>query len=257
MLLTIDAGNTNIVFALFEGRIAQGKWRIATDSRRTADEYAVWLTYLMSRKRIKSSQITGAILASVVPAASFNLVWLCREYFHCEPLVVGSPKIELGMKVLLDNPSEVGADRLINAIAARTDYSLPLIVIDFGTATTFDVVDVDGNYCGGAIAPGIYSSMDALHRTAAKLPKADVVMTTKVIGTSTDSALQSGIFWGYVGLVEGLVKRIQEEYGRSMTVIATGGLAPMFSEATPVISYTDADLTSRGLLQLYERNATT
>ncbi len=256
MLLAIDAGNTNIVFAVFDGRKTRGKWRIATDGRRTSDEYAVWLTYLMGLSQLRPADITAAILASVVPAASFNLVRLCRDHFRCDPLVVGTPAVELGMDVLLDNPGEVGADRLVNAIAAREQYRPPLIVIDFGTATTFDVVDAGGNYCGGAIAPGIYSSVDALHRAAAKLPKIDVVKTAKVIGTATNSAMQSGVFWGYVGLIEGLVGRIKHEYGAPMTVVATGGLAPMFSEATPVIDHTDGDLTLRGLLQLYERNQT-
>ncbi len=256
MLLVIDAGNTNVVFAVFDNGTPRAKWRIATEGRRTADEYAVWLIYLMGLGGLKPSDISAAILASVVPAATFNLLRLCRDHFRCEPLVVGTPAVTLGMQVLLENPGEVGADRLVNAIAARTDYAPPLIVIDFGTATTFDVVDADGNYRGGAIAPGIASSVDALHRFAAKLPKVDVVRTERVIGTATATAMQSGVFWGYIGLIEGLVGRIKAEYGAPMTVIATGGLAPMFSEATPVIDHTDGDLTLRGLLLIYRRNQT-
>ena len=254
MLLTIDAGNTNVVFAVFDGERQVGRWRIATDSRRTSDEYAVWLMQLMATIGLKPEHITGTIFASVVPSVSFNLDRLCRECFGYEPLVVGSASVDLGLKVLLDNPGEAGADRLVNAIEAAATYGPPLIVIDFGTATTFDVVDNDGNHCGGVICPGIYLSIEALHNAAALLPKIDVVKTEKVIGTSTGRAMQSGIFWGYIGMIEGVVARIKREFGAPMKVIGTGGLAGLFSEATDVIDATDGELTLRGLRRIYQRN---
>ena len=254
MLLTIDAGNTNVVFAVFDGERPVGRWRIATDSRRTSDEYAVWLMQLMATIGLKPEHITGAIFASVVPAVSFNLNRLCRECFGCEPMVVGSPTVDLGLEVLLDNPGEAGADRLVNAIEAAATYGPPLIVIDFGTATTFDVVDANGNHVGGVICPGIYLSIEALHNAAALLPKIDVVKTEKVIGTSTGRAMQSGIFWGYIGMIEGLVERIKQEFGAPMRVIGTGGLAGLFSAATDVIDDTDGELTLRGLRRIYQRN---
>jgi type III pantothenate kinase len=254
MLLTIDAGNTNVVFAVFDGERQVGKWRISTDGRRTSDEYAVWLMQLMTTVGLTPVDITDAIFASVVPAVSFNLTRLCRERFGCEPLVVGAPNVELGLKVFLDNPGEVGADRLVNAIGATATQDPPLIVIDFGTATTFDVVDGDGNYRGGVICPGIYLSIEALHNAAALLPKIDVVKTEKVIGTATGPAMQSGVFWGYIGMIEGVVGRIKQEFGAPMTVIGTGGLAGLFSEATDVIDDTDGELTLRGLRRIYKRN---
>lgn len=254
MLLTIDAGNTNVVFAVFDGERQVGKWRISTDGRRTSDEYAVWLMQLMTTVGLTPADITDAIFASVVPAVSFNLTRLCRERFGCEPLVVGAPNVELGLKVFLDNPGEVGADRLVNAIGATATHDPPLIVIDFGTATTFDVVDGDGNYRGGVICPGIYLSIEALHNAAALLPKIEVVKTEKVIGTATGPAMQSGVFWGYIGMIEGVVGRIKQEFGAPMTVIGTGGLAGLFSEATDVIDDTDGELTLRGLRRIYKRN---
>lgn len=254
MLLTIDAGNTNVVFAVYESGVQRGKWRISTDGRRTSDQYAVWLIQLMSMTGLRREDITEAIFASVVPAVSFNLLRLCRDIFGCEPMVVGQPGVDLGIRVLLDNPGEVGADRLVNAIAAQVTHRPPLIVIDFGTATTFDVIDAGGNYCGGAIAPGIYLSIEALHNAAALLPKVDVVQTDRVIGTSTATAMQSGVFWGYIGLIEGLVGHIKQEYGAPMTVVATGGLAGLFSQATDMIDDIDGELTLRGLLLIHERN---
>lgn len=254
MLLTIDAGNTNVVFAVYDGERPLGRWRISTDGRRTSDEYAVWLMQLMGTVGLKPAHVAGAIFASVVPAVSFNLMRLCRERFGCEPMVVGAPDCDLGIEVLLDNPKEVGADRLVNAIEATATFGAPLIVIDFGTATTFDVVDAQGNYRGGVICPGIYLSIEALHNAAALLPKVDVVKTDKVIATSTIQAMQAGVFWGYVGMIEGVVSRMKHEFGSPMAVIGTGGLAGIFSEATDVIDNTDGDLTLRGLRRIYQRN---
>ena len=255
MLLAIDSGNTNIVFAVYDGDQVRGEWRASTDAERTADELGVWLTQLLSIEGMSRTDIDAAIIASVVPAMVFGLKTLCRRYFKVEPLVVGDEGVELGIKILLDRPEEVGADRLVNAVAAHQCYPGPLIVIDFGTATTFDVVDSDGNYCGGAIAPGINLSLQALHMAAAKLPRVAIGRPRQVIGKATVPAMQSGIFWGYVGLIEGLVKRIKDEIGTEMLVVATGGLAPLFHEAIPAINRIDPDLTLRGLLTIHRMNA--
>ncbi|CAA7621031.1 Type III pantothenate kinase [Candidatus Terasakiella magnetica] len=254
MLLAIDSGNTNIVFAVYDGDLLRGEWRASTDSERTADELGVWLTQLLTIEGLNRLDITSAIVASVVPAMVFGLKTLCRRYFKCEPLVVGDEGVDLGLNILLDRPEEVGADRLVNAVAAHKYYKGPLIVIDFGTATTFDVVDAEGNYCGGAISPGINLSLEALHTAAAKLPRVAIGRPKNVIGRATVPAMRSGIFWGYVGLIEGLVKRIKEEFGAEMLVVATGGLAPLFGDATKAIDVLDADLTLRGLLEINRRN---
>lgn len=254
MLLTIDAGNTNIVFAVFDGEEVKGEWRSSTAADRTADEYGVWLTLLLGTAKLTPADIDAAIIASVVPANVFTLKTLCRRYFDCEPRVVGEAGTKLGLKVKLDRPEEVGADRLVNAVAAHARYPGPLIVIDFGTATTFDVVAANGDYLGGAIAPGINLSLEALHMAAAKLPRIAVGRPKTVVGKSTVPAMKSGVYWGYVGLIEGLVRRISEEVGLEMTVVATGGLAPLFMEATDVIHHLDQDLTLRGLLEIHRRN---
>jgi type III pantothenate kinase len=254
MLLTIDVGNTNTKLAVFEGNVLKGQWRSATDTTRTADEYAVWLTQLMELQGLKRAEIEAAIIASVVPETTFNLVTLCRRYFNTQPLVVGDPGVMLGLKALIDRPEEVGADRLVNAVAAQERYGGPLIIVDFGTATTFDLVDGDGNYAGGVIAPGINLSLKALYMAAAKLPRVDIRRPQRVIATNTIQAMQSGIFWGYVGLIEGIVSRMRAEAEIELPVIATGGLAPMFAGATTVITTVDSDITLRGLLLIYERN---
>ncbi|HXP95677.1 MAG TPA: type III pantothenate kinase [Telmatospirillum sp.] len=254
MLLVIDSGNTNIVFALYDGDRVRGEWRSSTDPERTADEFGVWLTQLLSMEGIDRRQVNACIIASVVPAMVFSLKQLCRRYFGCEALVVGDEGVNLGIQVLVDRPEEVGADRLVNSVAAHQAYEGPLIVIDFGTATTFDVVDADGNYRGGVISPGINLSLQALHMAAAKLPRVAIGRPKSVIGKATVPAMRSGIYWGYVGLINGLVGRIQKEFGAPMTVVATGGLAPLFAEATDVIQHLDFDLTLRGLLQIYRLN---
>lgn len=255
MLLAIDSGNTNIVFAVFDDAgTMRGEWRSSTNVNRTADELWVWLTHLMQLAEIDRNDIDAAIIATVVPATLFNLKSLCRKYFRVEPLIVGEPEVDLGIRVLMDHPDEVGADRLVNAVAANERYGGPLIIIDFGTATTFDVIDADGNYCGGAIAPGINLSLEALHQAAAKLPRVAVARPKAVIGKSTVPAMQSGIYWGYVSLIEGLVTRIRKEFGADMGVVATGGLAPLFAEASDLIGSSDVDLTLNGLYSLYRRN---
>ena len=254
MLLAINANNTNSVFAVWDGAQLRGTWRLASDTRRTADQYVVWLDHLLALDGLARTQITGAIIASVVPEANFNLRRLCRVYCNSDPLVVGEPSVTLDTRALVDRPDEVGADRLVNTIAAHARYKGPLIIVDFGTATTFDVVDSDGNYCGGVIAPGINLSLQALAMAAAKLPSVPIARTEHVIGRSTIACMQSGIYWGYIGLIEGLVQRIRDEFAAPMAVISTGGLAPLFDGATPAIDKTDPELTLWGLRLVYERN---
>lgn len=255
MLLAIDSGNTNIVFAVFDdaGGI-RGEWRSSTSGERTADEYGVWLTQLMRLQDLSPKDVDAAIIASVVPATLFGLKTLCRKYFGSDPLVVGESGLELGLKVLVDQPEEVGADRLVNAVAARQLYGGPLIVVDFGTATTFDVIDRDGNYLGGVIAPGVNLSLEALHMAAAKLPRVAIRRPNRVVGKGTVEAMLSGIYWGYVSLVEGVVLRIRREQGAEMDVIATGGLAPLFADAVSCIKLADLELTLKGLLAVYRLN---
>src|SRR5580704_8694928 len=254
MLLAIDAGNTNIVFAVHDGKDVRAEWRAVTETTRTADEYAVLLQQLLSLNGLKFDDLDSAIIATVVPAALFDLRLLCRRYLKCEPMVVGDPNLDLGIGVKIDRPEAVGADRLVNTVAAHDRYKGPLIVVDFGTATTLDVVDRDGNYCGGVIAPGINLSLAALHLAAAKLPSIRISRTERVIGTDTVSCMQSGIYWGYIGLVEGLVGRIKTEFGATMRTIATGGLAPLFAGTTEAIETVDPDLTLWGLRLIYRHN---
>ena len=254
MLLAINANNTNTAFAIWDGAALKGSWRIATNGRRTADEYVVWLDHLLLLEGLSRSTVDGAVIGSVVPEANFNLITLCRKYCRSEPVVVGEKGVKLGTKALVDRPEEVGADRLVNTVAAHDRYKGPLIVVDFGTATTLDVVDRDGNYCGGAIAPGINLSLAAVHMAAAKLPSVRISRTERVIGKDTVSCMQSGIYWGYIGLVEGLVARIRHEFGAAMRTVATGGLAPLFAGATEAIEQVDPDLTLWGLRLIYGYN---
>ena len=255
MLLAINANNTNTSFAIWDGAELKGSWRIATNGRRTADEYVVWLDHLLSLEDLSRSAVDGVVVGSVVPDANFNLLTFSRRYCRTEPVIVGEKGVELGTKALVDRPEEVGADRLVNTVAAHDRYKGPLIVIDFGTATTFDVVDAHGNYVGGVIAPGINLSLTALHMAAAKLPSVRISRTERVIGTDTESCMQSGIYWGYIGLVEGLVGRIKTEFGAPMRTVGTGGLAPLFAGATDSIEQVDPDLTLWGLRLIYQLNS--
>ncbi|MFO0997155.1 MAG: type III pantothenate kinase [Alphaproteobacteria bacterium] len=256
MLLAIDSGNTNTVFAVFDGEERRGQWRASTNPSRTADEYAVWLTQLMGLAGLARTDIDATIIANVVPATAYALKTLCERYFGAPPMIVGDDGVDLGIGVRVPNPAEVGADRLVNAVAAHLRYpGEDKIVVDFGTATTFDVVDRSGNYSGGVIAPGVNLSLQALYMAAAKLPGINIRRPSAVIGTSTVPAMQSGVYWGYVGLVEGLVERIRGELGRPALVIATGGLAALFADATRVIDRVDPDLTIFGLLEIHKRNA--
>lgn len=254
MLLAIDQGNTNTLFALHDGERWAAQWRTATDSSRTADEYAVWLHQLLFMHDWKLTDLDACIVSSVVPQSIFNLRNLARRYLKVEPLIIGE-NAEIGIEVRIDRPSEAGADRLVDAIGGFVTYGGPLIVIDSGTATTFDVVAADGAFEGGAIAPGINLSMQALHEAAARLPRIAIQRPPRVIGTDTVTAMQAGVYWGYVALIEGLIERIKEEYGRPMTVVATGGVASLFEGATAKIDHFDPDLTIRGLLEIHRRNA--
>ena len=254
MLLAIDAGNTNIVFAACQGDVIRGQWRAVTETARTADEYAVMLGPLLALEGLTFADLTGAIIATVVPAALFDLRQFCRKYLKCEPLVVKDPSLDLGIGINVERPGAVGADRLVNAIAGHASYQGALIVVDFGTATTFDVVAANGDYEGGVIAPGANLSAEALHRAAAMLPRVAIARTHKVIGKDTVPAMQSGLYWGYIGLIETIVARIREEYGQPMTVVATGGLASLFRQ-TPAIEHVDPDLTIRGLMLIAKRAA--
>ena len=254
MLLAIEQGNTNTLFAIHDGETWTSQWRAATDSSRTADEYAVWLYQLLAMAGLNFSMLDACIISSVVPQSIFNLRNLARRYLHVEPLVIGE-NAELGIPVRIDKPSEAGADRLVNAIGAHAVYAGPLIVIDSGTATTFDVIAADGGFEGGVIAPGINLSMEALHTAAAKLPRVAIQKPGRVIGKDTVGAMQAGVFWGYIALIEGLIARIKAEYPEPMTVVATGGVASLFHGATDTIDHFDPDLTIRGLLEIHRRNS--
>jgi len=253
MLLAIEQGNTNTLFAVHDGETWIAQWRTATEASRTADEYAVWLTQLLAMRKIELASLTGCIISSVVPQSIFNLRNLARRYLSVEPLVIGD-NVELGIPVRISKPSEAGADRLVNAIGAHLVYPGDLIVIDSGTATTFDIVAADGAFEGGAIAPGINLSLQALHEAAAMLPRIAIQRPETVIGKDTVSNMQSGVFWGYVSLIEGMVARIKAEWGAPMTVVGTGGVASLFEGATQSIDRFDPDLTIRGLLEIWRRN---
>jgi len=261
VLLAIDAGNTNVVFAVFDGEAKRGHWRIATDASRTSDEYAPWLVSLMHMKGLAPADVDAAILSSVVPAATPNLVRLCEDYFRCTPLRVKDPGVDHGIAIRIDNPKEAGADRIANAVGAQANHRPPLVVVDFGTSTTFDVIDANGDFAGGVIASGPNLALDALHRVAAQLPKVEIRRPQRVIGTSTVGAMESGMFWGYTSMIEGLLARIEAELSPTgdppVTVIATGGLGRVFAEATPMIDHYDSEITLRGLQLIHARNRTT
>jgi type III pantothenate kinase len=252
--LVIDVGNTNTVFALHDGESWRASWRSSTDATRTADDHAVWLGTLMRVDGLDLKQITGCIISTVVPQAKFNFRNLSRRYFDAEPLFVGDPEVMLGVPIRIRRPEQVGADRLVAAIGAHQLYQGAKIVIDSGTATTFDIVGPDGGFEGGIISPGINLSMRALHDAAAQLPRIAIQKPAQVIGQDTVSAMQSGIFWGYVDLIDGLVRRVTAEYGSPLTVIATGGVASLFEGASETIEKFDQSLMEVGLLEVYRRN---
>jgi type III pantothenate kinase len=255
MLLAVDAGNTNVVFALVKGSEIKARWRIATDPRRTADQYAVWLHQLLELEGYGKDDVDAVIIGTVVPRALHNLEVIATKYFHVDPLIAGEGKAAWPIELDVDEPQNVGADRALNVIAAHEKHDGDLIVIDFGTATTFDVVDSSGAYKGGIIAPGINLSLDALVNAAAKLPRIaiEVPEDRSVIGRTTASQMLTGIYWGYVAMMEGLVARLKEEIGRPVTVLATGGLATLFDKNTDLFDAVEPDLTIQGLSLLYER----
>ena len=255
MLLAIDAGNTNVVFALVEDGEIRARWRIATDPRRTADEYAVWLHQLIQLEGYVRGDVQAVIIATVVPRALHNLEVLASKYFGVEPLIAGRAPVEWGIALDVVEPQTVGADRVVNSIAAHARHAGDLIVVDFGTATTFDVVDYEGAYKGGIIAPGINLSLDALVAAAARLPRIAIAApeSTSVIGRTTEAQMLTGVYWGYIALIEGLVARMKVEIGRPVTVVSTGGLASLFDQHTSVFDAIEPDLTIQGLAIMYQR----
>ena len=258
MLLAIDAGNTNLVFALVDGDAIKARWRIATDPRRTADQYSVWLHQLLELEGYSRSDVDAVIIGTVVPRALHNLEVLAQKYFGVTPLIAGQGATAWPIRLDVDEPQNVGADRALNAIAAHAKHPGDLIVIDFGTATTFDVVDGSGAYTGGIIAPGINLSLDALVSAAAKLPRIAIEAprdNMSMIGRTTQDQMLIGIYWGYVAMIEGLVERVRAEIGEGVTVVATGGLATLFDKHTKAFDAIEPDLTIQGLSLLYQRAA--
>jgi type III pantothenate kinase len=253
MLLCIDCGNTNTVFSVWDGERFLATFRCSTEWQRTADQYFVWLAALMAHKGIPI-EIDEVIVSSTVPRVVFNLRVLSDRYFNTRPLVVGKPECLLPAPPRVDPGTQVGPDRLVNTTGAFDRHGGDLIVVDFGTATTFDVTAVDGAYVGGVIAPGVNLSLEALHQAAAALPHVDVTKPAKVIGTNTVACMQSGVFWGYIGLVRGICERIKEEYGRPMRIIGTGGLAPLFSQGDVLFDSIEDDLTMHGLTVIHRYN---
>lgn len=254
MLLTIDAGNTNIVFALFDGASIRGKWRIRTQAGRTADEYQSFLQPLITNAQITWGEVDAVLLSSVIPAENFNINQFCMRHVGREAISIKDQKLDTGLVVKLPYPETLGADRVANAVAAKAKYDTPCVVVDFGTGTTFDVLDETGAYCGGIIASGPNLSLEALHRVSAKLPNIDIAKPPFVCATDTVTAMQSGIYHGYLAMVDGLVRKLEAEKGVFRHVIATGGLAALFAQDSETITAVDSDLTLDGLRILYERN---
>ena len=254
MLLAIDVGNTNTVFGIHDGKEWVNQWRSATDPTKTADDHAAWLWRLADMHGADLSLINGCVISTVVPQAVFNFRNLARRYLNVEPMFIGDPDLKTGMEIRIRRPEQVGADRIVSALGAHKKYPGNLIVIDSGTATTFDVVAEDGAFEGGIISPGINLSVKALHDAAAQLPRIAIQRPPHVIGQDTISAMQSGVFWGYIDLIDGLVNRIKEEYGKPMSVVATGGGASLCEGASETINHYDQDLLIRGLLEIYRLN---
>ncbi len=253
MLLAIDCGNTNTVFSIWDGTRFIATWRTSTEHQRTADQYYVWLSTLMAFQKIEA-QITDMIVSSTVPRVVFNLRVLADRYFNTRPIVVGKPECALPVDVRVDAGTAVGPDRLVNTVAGHDLYGGDLIVVDFGTATTFDVVDHDGAYVGGVIAPGVNLSLSALHQAAAALPHVDISKPQSVVGTNTVACMQSGIFWGYIGLIKEICTRIKAERERPMKIISTGGLAPLFQQTEDLFDVFRDDLTMHGLTVIHKHN---
>jgi len=253
MLLAVDCGNSNTVFSVWDGSNFIATWRISTHWQRTADQYFVWLSSLMKLNKLEV-EIKEVIISSTVPRVVFNLRVLADRYFDSRPIVVGKGDCRLPVDVRVDMGTNVGPDRLVNTVAGFSRYGGNLIIVDFGTATTFDVVASDGAYIGGVIAPGVNVSLEAFHQAAAALPHVDVTKPDRVIGTNTEACMQSGIFWGYIGLVKETTAKIKEEYGKEMKVVGTGGLVPLFQQGDDIFDIFDDDLTMRGLVEINEFN---
>ncbi|WP_240421478.1 type III pantothenate kinase [Paenibacillus periandrae] len=253
MILVIDVGNTNIVLGLYDGKNLLHDWRLSTNRAATADEYGMTMYNLFQHAGIKLDQVEGVIISSVVPPLMFVLEQLCLKYVKKAPLIVG-PGVKTGLNIRYENPREVGADRIVNAVAAIEIYGSPVIVVDFGTATTFDYIDEAGQYIGGAVAPGIGISTEALYQRAAKLPRIELVKPKSVVGRNTVASMQAGIIFGFAGQVDGIVERIREEFGTNPKVVATGGLAELISRESRTIETTNQLLTLQGLRIIYERN---
>ena len=253
MLLAVDCGNSNTVFSVWDGSNFIATWRISTHWQRTADQYFVWLSSLMKLNKLEV-EINEVIISSTVPRVVFNLRVLADRYFDSRPIVVGKGDCRLPVDVRVDMGTNVGPDRLVNTVAGFSRYGGNLIIVDFGTATTFDVVASDGAYIGGVIAPGVNVSLEAFHQAAAALPHVDVTKPDRVIGTNTEACMQSGIFWGYIGLVKETTAKIKEEYGKEMKVVGTGGLVPLFQQGDDIFDIFDDDLTMRGLVEINEFN---
>ena len=253
MLLVIDVGNTNTVLGLYEGDRIIHSWRLTTERQRTTDEYGILCRNLFELSGVKWDAITAIAIASVVPPLNYTLRRMASVYFHVEPLFI-EPAKNSGMPVRYDPPSDVGADRIVNGVAAFERYGGPCVVVDFGTATTFDAISRDGEYLGGVICPGVQVSAEALFARAARLPRVEISRPEKVVGTSTVGSIQSGLYFGYVGLVDGILRRMVAELGEGTRVIATGGLASLIGKGTDLIEIIDPDLTLEGLRLIYERN---
>lgn len=253
MILVFDVGNTNMVVGIFDQEKLLTHWRIRTDTQRTADEYGIMIHGLFLYHKLREDSIKAAIISSVVPSLNMELEWMCQRYFGCKPILVG-PGTKTGLAIKYDNPREVGADRVVNAVAGYHKYGGPLIIVDFGTATTFCVVNQSGEYLGGAIAPGIKISTDALVSRASKLPRVELVIPKSMIGKNTVMSMQVGIMYGFVGQVEGIINRMKKEINGDVKVIATGGLAALIASETDSIDEIDEFLTLDGLRMLYELN---
>ena len=254
MLFVLDVGNTNTVLGVFEKNALKYEWRIKTDRYKTEDEFGMLIQSLFDHRGIGFTDINGIIISSVVPPIMYALEKMCRKYFNREPLVVGKETVQSCLKKCYPNPKEIGADRIVNAVGAIEEYGAPLIIIDFGTATTFCYVNEEAAYCGGIIAPGINISMDALYKKASKLPKIEIEAPESIVGTSTVEAMQSGVYYGYIGQVDGIVKRIKQEKETNPTVVATGGLAKLIANGSETIEHVDPYLTLKGLQIIYQKN---
>lgn len=254
MIFVLDVGNTNTVLGVFDRGELQYQWRIATNRYKTEDEYAMLIKSLFEHDGLSFSHIHGIIISSVVPPIMYALERMCHSYFQESPLIVGDSMVDPGLEMTYPSPHEIGADRIVNAVGAIKEHGGPLVIIDFGTATTYCYVDEKEQYVGGAIAPGVNISTEALYAKAAKLPRIEILAPQNVVGTSTVEAMQTGIFYGYVGQVDEVVRRMKEQSEKEPTIIATGGLATLFAEESRTIDIVDPYLTLKGLYEIYLRN---